>query len=81
MITKSEVSAIIPFYLADNKITAGELAKNLGVCRQSVYKWIAGKPMSNDNFVALVRLFENFYGGEYVPNGLRTSTNNQGNRE
>jgi len=37
--------------------------------------------MSNDNFVALVRLFEEFYGGEYVPNGLRTSTNNQGNRK
>lgn len=37
--------------------------------------------MSNDNFVALVRLFEEFYSGEYVPNGLRTSTNNQGNRK
>ena len=37
--------------------------------------------MSNNNFVALVRLFEKFYGGEYVPNALRASTNNQSNRE
>lgn len=37
--------------------------------------------MSNNNYVALVRLFENFYGVEYVPNGLRTSTSNQSNRE
>lgn len=33
MISKKEASAIIPFYLADNKITAGELAKKIGVCR------------------------------------------------
>lgn len=81
MISKKDVSAIIPFYLADNKISAEKLAEDLGVCRQSVYKWLAGKPMSNNNFVALVRLFENFYGGEYVPNALRASTNNQSNRE
>lgn len=33
MISKKDVSAIIPFYLADNKISAEKLAEDLGVCR------------------------------------------------
>lgn len=58
--SKKEISLAIPFYLADNKLTAGELAKQLGVCRQTVYRWIAGKSMENNNYVVLSRLLENY---------------------
>lgn len=68
MMSKEEVCAAIPFYMADNKITAAELAQKLGVCRQSIYHWIAGKPMTSNNYIALVRLL-NDYKEEISKNG------------
>lgn len=60
MMSKEEVCAAIPFYMADNKITAAELAQKLGVCRQSIYHWISGRPMIRNNYIALVRLLEGY---------------------
>ena len=66
--SKEEICAAIPFYMADNKLSAAALAQKLGVCRQSVYHWMAGKPMSSNNYIALVRLL-NDYKEEISENG------------
>ena len=58
MISKEELGKNIINYLIEKDIKVDDLAQQIGASKQSIYRWMNGKPMTNIYYAKLCKLME-----------------------
>jgi len=60
MISKENIGKELILFMVENDLTVEEVAKQVKSSAASVYRWMNGKNMTNQNYVRLQKYMENY---------------------
>lgn len=60
MINKENIGKELILFMVENDLTVEEVAKQVKSSAASVYRWMNGKNMTNQNYVRLLTFIENY---------------------
>lgn len=60
MINKENIGKELILFMVENDLTVEEVAKQVKSSAASVYRWMNGKNMTNQNYIRLQKYMENY---------------------